>query len=59
MKIPLYMDIYPGQKSCFCAMSEVGAKIDGTKRFRILVEIPDPLEVDNDAPIIEQSEVDK
>jgi len=59
VKIPLYMDVYRWQKEFFLASSNPSAKIEGMKRFRILVEIPDPVEVDQDAPVLEETEVDK
>lgn len=58
MKVVLYMDVYPGQKTFF-ANSEASAKLAGSRRYRFEVEIHDPLEVDANAVVLESSEVDK
>lgn len=59
MKIVMYVDIYKGQSDYFCATSKPSTKIDGAKRYRFAIEIPDPLEVDADAVVDERTkEVD-
>jgi hypothetical protein len=45
-KVELYMDVLPGQKEFYASSAVCTWKPTGFKRYKIVVEIPDPNEPD-------------
>ena len=49
-KVELYMDVMPGQKEFYASSATCNYKPTGFKRYKIIVEIPDPNEPDHVIP---------
>ena len=63
MKIDFYIDVYPGlNNGSLIALQNPHQKIDGSKRYKAVINIPDSAftcEIDGHAPVEEVFEVDK
>ena len=53
MRVVLYLDVWPGYDPKFAsATANPGAKVEGVRRYQVVVNVPDPHAPDEVVPVM-------